>query len=179
MSICANCGRSNVDDALICAYCDQIVGPDTDSFGLTAEELTLSANKSTQPRRSGSFGRRTRLIFYAVNANQMVEIDAHKPGGLIVGRCDAAAQVVVDVDLTPVRGLEAGVSRRHARLIVQNDHLRIVDLGSTNGTYINGLRLPPHEPVDLRDGDEVYLGRLKLMTTFMDGALWSGTSIQG
>jgi len=51
---------------------------------------------------------------------------------------------------------EAEVSRRHARLIRNGDVYIIEDLGSTNGTFINGKRLDaPHA---LRPGDEVQLG---------------------
>lgn len=48
-----------------------------------------------------------------------------------------------------------GVSRLHARL--SSDHLNIYleDLGSTNGTFVNGRRLAPGEQYRLRAGDEV------------------------
>ena len=51
---------------------------------------------------------------------------------------------------------EAEVSRRHARLIRDGEVYLLEDLGSTNGTFINGKRLvAPHI---LRPGDEVQLG---------------------
>jgi len=51
---------------------------------------------------------------------------------------------------------EAEVSRRHARLIRNGDVYILEDLGSTNGTFINGKRLvAPHT---LHSGDEVQLG---------------------
>jgi pSer/pThr/pTyr-binding forkhead associated (FHA) protein len=40
------------------------------------------------------------------------------------------------------------------------DTLTLVDLGSTNGTHLNGQRLIPNQPRVLRDGDEVRLGKL-------------------
>ena len=48
------------------------------------------------------------------------------------------------------------VSRRHARITRLDKRLRLTDLGATNGTYVNGVRVS--EPVDLNDGDEVRLG---------------------
>ncbi len=54
-----------------------------------------------------------------------------------------------------------GVSRRHARLYWENGRLFLMDLGSTNGTKINGQRLPPWHPAPVRDGDVVQLGRLR------------------
>ncbi len=48
------------------------------------------------------------------------------------------------------------VSRRHARLLKVGDTYSIEDLGSTNGTFIRGLRLAA--PVTLRPGEVITLG---------------------
>ncbi len=51
---------------------------------------------------------------------------------------------------------DAEVSRRHARLLLQGGRYILEDLGSTNGTYVNGQRLTgPHV---LKPGDVVSLG---------------------
>ena len=51
---------------------------------------------------------------------------------------------------------EADISRRHARLTRQDGGYVLEDLGSTNGTFVNGQRLT--SPYPLRPGDEVRLG---------------------
>ena len=38
--------------------------------------------------------------------------------------------------------------------------LTIVDMGSSNGTHLNGQKLMPHQPRVLRDGDEIRFGKL-------------------
>ena len=43
----------------------------------------------------------------------------------------------------------ATVSRRHARFSVQNGSFFVEDLGSSNGTFLEGQRLPPYVPVDI------------------------------
>ena len=48
------------------------------------------------------------------------------------------------------------VSRRHARFLMQEDNVIIEDLGSTNGTFLNGQRIA--SPQQLRAGDVVTLG---------------------
>jgi len=48
------------------------------------------------------------------------------------------------------------VSRRHARLVIASGLATLEDLGSKNGTFVNGIRLSA--PVALRDGDEVRVG---------------------
>ncbi len=58
------------------------------------------------------------------------------------------------------------VSREHAKIVEQNGHFRILDLGSTNGTRVNSHRV--REPVMLEADDVVELGdntRLRFVTS--------------
>jgi DNA-binding winged helix-turn-helix (wHTH) protein len=52
------------------------------------------------------------------------------------------------------------VSRRHARLMVASGLATLEDLGSKNGTFVNGIRLSA--PVALRDGDELRVGSVPM-----------------
>jgi hypothetical protein len=52
------------------------------------------------------------------------------------------------------------VSRRHARVIVDGDRPSIEDLGSKNGTFVNGKRVKTHA---LNDGDELLFGRSRFV----------------
>ncbi len=54
---------------------------------------------------------------------------------------------------------DASISRYHAMLGQdETGQLRLTDLGSTNGTFVNGKRLPDRTPVPLKDGDRVQFG---------------------
>ncbi|WP_165244965.1 diguanylate cyclase [Paludisphaera soli] len=54
---------------------------------------------------------------------------------------------------------DATVSRRHAALTVDEDGAAwLTDLGSSNGTLLDGKRIPPHKPARLEDGSRVQLG---------------------
>ena len=57
--------------------------------------------------------------------------------------------------LLPVRG----VSKRHALLAVEGGCLKVEDLASKNGTFVNGARIGA---LDLRPGDEIRLGPVRL-----------------
>jgi molecular chaperone DnaK (HSP70) len=52
-------------------------------------------------------------------------------------------------------------SRLHAELRVTGDKLEVVDLGSTNGTFLNRERLAPNLPRALTPGDELHFGKTK------------------
>ena len=51
----------------------------------------------------------------------------------------------------------SAVSRIHADIIRKDDTFYIRDKGSTNGTFIDGVRIPPQEEIELFDGDEIKL----------------------
>lgn len=52
------------------------------------------------------------------------------------------------------------VSRRHARVLVGSGVATLEDLGSKNGTFVNGKRLTA--PIALRDGDELRIGSVPM-----------------
>ena len=86
---------------------------------------------------------------------------------VILGRSGGA-----DDDLTTLVNLDAygaeehGVSRRHAALIRDERRLEVVDLGSTNHTYLNGQQLLDTDQSVVHDGDELRLGYLQLRIFF-------------
>jgi pSer/pThr/pTyr-binding forkhead associated (FHA) protein len=87
---------------------------------------------------------------------------------ILVGRSDPPA-IRVDVDLTECEYSEIPVvSRRHAELQWVNGDLQITDLGSTNGTWVNGHRLDTGQPgkasppVTLFAGDRLLVANLEL-----------------
>ncbi len=55
----------------------------------------------------------------------------------------------------------SSVSRRHARLVVFGDRATIEDLGSKNGTFVEGRRI--REPAPLGDGDRIRIGTVELV----------------
>lgn len=94
---------------------------------------------------------------------------------LIVHRPDGATQaVLLDRDRTTI-GRRADndlclayppVSAEHALIITIGEDSFLEDLGSTNGTLVNGERIAKHF---LRDGDEIDIGRLKIVYRAHDG----------
>jgi hypothetical protein len=78
---------------------------------------------------------------------------------MVIGRGETGGLNQAHVDLTPYHGRELGVSRRHAVLYRMKNSLFLDDLGSSNGSYLNGQRLTPGQPRLLRNGDELRLGK--------------------
>lgn len=83
---------------------------------------------------------------------------------VLIGRREDAEDV--DVDMCAHGAYDLGVSRRHARLHYKSDGVYVEDLGSTNGTRINGFTLRPQQAYRLRNGDEIEFGRLRTVIRF-------------
>lgn len=71
------------------------------------------------------------------------------------------------LDLGAFGGYQSGVSRQHASITRHEGGLYIEDMGSTNGTRINGFQLTARRKYRLRDGDEIEFARLKTVFRFI------------
>jgi hypothetical protein len=77
-----------------------------------------------------------------------------------VGRWDPDCDAYPEVDLSD-DDTEAKVSRRHARIVKQNDAYFLIDWGSRNGTYVaGGSRLRTGQPYELQEGEEIAVGNI-------------------
>lgn len=86
---------------------------------------------------------------------------------LMLGRAFAPDQQNV-LDLTRFDAHNKGVSRQHAVLRRRGTHLVVSDMGSTNGTFLNGEQLEPGKEYVVRNGDHLSLGMLMLAVFFGD-----------
>src|SRR5438552_16199539 len=70
-------------------------------------------------------------------------------GAVLIGRSPECQIVLKDF----------GISRTHAKLVADEDGVRIQDLKSKNGTQVNGV---PVVEAPLKDGDRILLGKFQL-----------------
>lgn len=79
-----------------------------------------------------------------------------------VGRIDPVTGINPEIDLTPVDG-KRSISRRHARVKRETDGTFSVveDVGTMNGTFVNGVRLAAGRPVPVASGDTVVFGTIQ------------------
>jgi hypothetical protein len=99
-----------------------------------------------------------RLIIGKGARKRELEVLLMKPVRL--GRSDPSQNVFPEVDLTDDLAMESGVSREHAAIFGRGSTIMVEDLGSTNGTLLNGDRLDPYIPEPLQHGDQLQLGQL-------------------
>jgi hypothetical protein len=76
------------------------------------------------------------------------------PDGMSIGRAGDQCEQVVS---------HATVSRRHAKLQLRGEALHVEDLGSTNGTAVDGAIIKPGQPIALKVGSRLRLGDVDLL----------------
>jgi len=120
--------------------------------GTTVEDGEIRRPSSDLPRPAGHLRGQPRLLVSSPNGSE----------GSTQRTYELTAPITIlgrgtDCDL---RLVDAGVSRHHAELRVEDGEVVLVDLGSTNGTFVNGQ---PIRRIVLTDGTQVTLGRTTLV----------------
>jgi len=99
-------------------------------------------------------------------ADALFELEMPGPEGYIIGRSDSNYPLQPDIDLAPYNARQEGVSRRHAAVVLFNDQAHVIDLDSSNGTFLNEQPLTQTEPKLLKEGDRLRLGTLELIVSY-------------
>ena len=68
-----------------------------------------------------------------------------------------------------IRLMDTEISRRHARFVSRGGQTHVEDLGSTNGTFVNGAQLQGSRP--LRDGDKIQIGTTTILKFSLQDAV--------
>ena len=158
---CPSCGKRHPENTLFCDDCgayllaegrkrtDPLAVEDVDwmetEFGATGALDSQDADPVP-------------IRLSIVDTGRQIEFTLDRE--ISIGRLDPATATFPDIDLTNDEALEKGVSRRHAKITRKGTELFLEDLGSVNGTLLNGRRLTPYLPHALSDRDEIRIGRL-------------------
>jgi pSer/pThr/pTyr-binding forkhead associated (FHA) protein len=116
----------------------------------------------SEPASSPAPAQKTGPCGLVVLSNQRI-MRLPNRGEVVLGRFEHNFSNPPDIDLTFDDGEFPSVSRRHALIIGHNGHHWIEDMGSTNGTYLNGRKIPVSENVKLAPGHRLLLGRCRLL----------------
>jgi len=81
-----------------------------------------------------------------------------------IGRHVEGQVITPDVDLNQFEAYEMGISRLHATIRIDEtkNKIYVIDLGSANGSSVNGYDIPANSEVPLNHGDVLSLGKFNL-----------------
>lgn len=159
--VCPKCGTDQQPGSLACSHCGHVF----------SDALATRKVSNVEAETRVEWGTRTfplggQLILFVGEAKTRLVVNWLGRTSLAIGRSVPKANRVPDVDLAQFGADDAGVSRLHAVLSVQDGQLFIEDAGSANGTWVNGVRLSKGERKTLVDGNELMLARLKIQVLF-------------
>ncbi len=137
--VCDNCGAKNTTGSNFCNAC---------GFELTADEPTTTTNiLGVGADTAGNTGPGQLVVTRGALAGARYDVSADET---TLGR-HPDSDIFLD-DVT--------VSRRHARIIASSAGKTIEDVGSLNGTYVDGERV---ESTTLREGAQIQIGKYRLV----------------
>lgn len=159
---CTGCKRPYRLGELTCPSCGTPFM--TTSVGKTRK---VGQTGTMQSDKSWSLSINNPLDISIILEIEGLQIELPKTKNLVVGRINKSNPTLQrpDIDLSQFNAEEKGVSRQH--FAINRDALiTVADLGSTNGTYLNGQRLFLNSDCPLSDGDDLRIGRLKARVIF-------------
>lgn len=162
MSKCYKCGADIDSDSLFCDQCgaEQYVCPKCHIIGkgpnkrcgMCGSPLVPATgqqgNNSTQQQGAAQQQEATRMASYLVCQAEQVSIPLMN--GAVIGRTAG--------DYANLLGKCIYISGMHARLTQNGSVWHITDLGSRNGTKVNGVACQPNVPMAFKTGDTIKLG---------------------
>jgi len=168
MITCPNCHHEEISGALFCSECgSRLIAVDLPttqniSHG-SSDVLGFQARPKSPPvppQEVSPNPLETGISLHLVESGQIMHLSGQTE--FTIGRAAEGQFILPDVDLSNYQAYAQGVSRLHAALKINNMRVYIADLGSSNGTRVNGQKIVPNVDFPLNHGDVVALGKFKI-----------------
>ncbi len=164
--ICPFCGTENALRVEQCERCGRLLSAHRNKV-FTTEKIAKS-----EPQVTGflpsveQLGDLTKdaLVLFVDGEDEPIVLESVQT--IILGRPIAEIETTRTFDLTKYGAVTLGVSRRHVQITYVDGIFMVLDLGSTNGTSLNGRFLPPTYSHRLQPYDQLSLGQLRIMVYF-------------
>jgi pSer/pThr/pTyr-binding forkhead associated (FHA) protein len=160
---CPVCKFKNEPGAIICGHCGNLLEGMVEPTPTTSrlEEPNLIGGTDKNPLDL-ALTPLTGVGIYLENTAPVTVIEEKE---FMLGRKVEGVDAVL-VDLIPFGAFQMGVSRQHALMRETNDGYEIIDLNSTNGTWVDKRQLTPNTPCPVRSGALIQLGRMRLLVIY-------------
>lgn len=166
MIVCPNCRHNNMTGSMFCSECGAhlISSDNLVTQNISTDQLHIEEGVSSPPimgiyRTPGS-KIDTWGTLHLLETGQMLPLSDRKE--FTLGRISEGQPIMPDIDLSPYSAYANGVSRLHAVVKRSGEQVILMDLGSSNGTYLNGKRMAPNKEQGLHHGDLMMFGKLKI-----------------
>ncbi len=128
---------------------------------LSAEDMLVRAWSGAESTAAADAPIRVSGLAKLVAVADHTELSLPDQAEAAVGRVDPINQIHPDVDLTGIDS-QLTTSRRHARILRGADGFFIQEERATNGTFVNGQRISAERPLEIRSGDDIMFGAVRM-----------------
>jgi len=133
---------------------------------ITTRNVDLKINYSEKPRElhidEGIIPKEGSAVYFA-ETTKPHEVRTEKE--FVIGRRLIPTSEPM-LDLSDFDGFKMGLSRRHAKIRKTETGYEIIDLSSTNGTWLNDQKLVPYTPYPLPNAARLLLSRIRLVVFY-------------
>ncbi len=168
MILCPNCHNQELSGAMFCSECGARLvvaeAPTTHHIERNQTGLLMFQSRPSSPpaqampATTGAMDAAVSL--HLIESGMILHLAGQSE--FTLGRVAEGQPILPDVDLSPYEAYAQGVSRLHASLKLNNQRVFITDLGSSNGTRVNGQKIMQNVDYPLNHGDVVALGKFKI-----------------
>jgi hypothetical protein len=169
MIVCQNCKHKNMAGSMFCSECGANIAaldPISTQNIATGEMRQPVEGKGVKSRQPVITKLDTWGTLHLMDTGQMLPLSDRNE--FTLGRISEGQPIMPDIDLSPYQAYGSGVSRLHAVLKRDGNRILVMDLGSSNGTYLNAKRLNPNMEQAIQHGDILALGKLKIQIILQD-----------
>jgi pSer/pThr/pTyr-binding forkhead associated (FHA) protein len=164
MISCKVCNNQEYQGVLFCSECGSqvafLTGKKVDTLVYPAQVKGLALDiRNTIPKK---LLENRNFILYYPEGEEVINLPDQDE--FTIGRFVEGQVITPDVDLNPFNAFDKGVSRIHAtiRIDAKKNKIHVIDLGSANGSSVNGYEIPSNSEVPLNHGDVLTLGKFNL-----------------
>jgi len=164
---CPVCQNKNDPEAIVCIHCGASLN---ENKYATTKNAEIKINYSEKPKElqvDEKIIPNDGIAVYFSETTKPFVIQTDKE--FIIGRKVIETSETM-LDLSDFDGFKMGLSRRHAMIRQTETGYEIIDLSSTNGTWLNDERLVPYTPYPLASGSRLRLSRIRLFVFYRSPA---------
>ena len=166
--VCPICKNKNANEVAVCRHCGAPLNTDAHLTAATTRNTEIKVNYSEKIEKLDVDEKiipTNAIAIYFAETTKPVEILV-EPEFVIGRKVVATESLETFLDLSDFDGFRMGLSRRHAMIRRAESTYEIIDLSSTNGTWLNDERLVPYTPYPLPSGSQLRLSRIRLFVFY-------------
>ena len=169
---CPHCQKQNRSGLLLCEHCGHqlLTLSDFSRYQTRSIEAgpALPSPLDFQRMGTGYLHSSSFVTLDLLDSNKKISLKTK--GHILLGRADKDSQWQPTVDFTPYGAVEMGVSRVHVDLYFESDQVFVLELGSANGTRVNGVSLQIGGAQQIHNGDLLEMGHLRMRVYFAENS---------